>query len=280
MLQIISKLFGGSKSEKDVKKIDHLVAVINGHFNSYKGLSNDELRAKTTEFKARIKAYLAETDSQIEALQAEAEALPISDFMGRDGLYEQVDLLKKQKDTTLEKVLWDILPEAFAVVKEVARRFTEEEQLVSTATQLDRDLSVKKEYISIKGDQSVFQTTWKAAGTPITWNMVHYDVQLLGGIVLHQGKIAEMSTGEGKTLVSTLPAYLNALAGEGVHIVTDHADRENEGDLMMLAEKATAEKVAFMVRHTTGILCVALTQERARKLRLHVSKACGKKPSA
>ena len=125
-MQIISKLFGGSKSEKDVKKIDHLVAVINGHFNSYKSLSNDELRAKTTEFKARIKAYLAESDSQIETLQAEAEALPISDFMGRDGLYEQVDLLKKQKDTTLEKVLWDILPEAFAVVKETARRFTEE----------------------------------------------------------------------------------------------------------------------------------------------------------
>ena len=220
MLQIISKIFGGSKSEKDVKKIDHLVAVINGHFNSYKSLSNDELRAKTTEFKARIKAYLAESDSQIETLQAEAEALPVSDFMGRDGLYEQVDLLKKQKDTTLEKVLWDILPEAFAVVKETARRFTEEEEIVSSATQLDRDLSVKKEYVNIKGDQSVFQTTWKAAGTPITWNMVHYDVQLLGGIVLHQGKIAEMSTGEGKTLVSTLPAYLNALAGEGVHIVT------------------------------------------------------------
>jgi preprotein translocase subunit SecA len=220
MLQIISKLFGGSKSEKDVKKIDHLVAVINGHFDSYKSLSNDELRAKTSEFKASIKAYLAETDSQIEALQAEAEALPSSDFMGRDGLYEQVDLLKKEKNVTLEKVLWDILPEAFAVVKEVARRFTEEEQLVTTATQLDRDLSVKKEYITIKGDQSVFQTTWNAAGTPITWNMVHYDVQLLGGIVLHQGKIAEMSTGEGKTLVSTLPAYLNALAGEGVHIVT------------------------------------------------------------
>jgi preprotein translocase subunit SecA len=220
MLQIISKIFGGSKSEKDVKKIDHLVAVINGHFNSYKGLSNDDLRSKTTEFKAKIKAYLADSDNQIESLQAEAEELPTSDFMGRDGLYEQVDVLKKQRDTTLEKVLWDILPEAFAVVKEAARRFTDEEELVSTATQLDRDLSVKKEYISIKGDQSVFQTTWKAAGTPITWNMVHYDVQLLGGIVLHQGKIAEMSTGEGKTLVSTLPAYLNALAGEGVHIVT------------------------------------------------------------
>ena len=220
MLQIISKLFGGSKSEKDVKKIEHLVPVINGHFEGYKMLNNDELRGKTEEFKARIKDHLAATDSIITQEQEKAEALPLSDFLGRDTIYEQIDALKKQRDEAIEKILWDILPEAFAVVKEAARRFTEEEELVSTATQLDRDLSVKKEYINIKGDQSVFQTTWKAAGTPITWNMVHYDVQLLGGIVLHQGKIAEMSTGEGKTLVSTLPAYLNALAGEGVHIVT------------------------------------------------------------
>ena len=220
MLQIISKIFGGSKSEKDVKKIDHLVAVINGHFETYKTLSNDQLRSKTTEFKSRIKDYLADTNSQIEALQNQAEALPLNDFMGRDSIYEQIDVIKKQKDTTLEKVLWDILPEAFAVVKEAARRFTEQEELVATATPLDRELSLKKEYIKIKEDQSVFQTTWKAAGASITWNMVHYDVQLLGGIVLHQGKISEMSTGEGKTLVSTLPAYLNALAGEGVHIVT------------------------------------------------------------
>ena len=189
MLQIISKIFGGSKSEKDVKKIDHLVAVINGHFETYKTLSNDQLRSKTTEFKSRIKDYLADTNSQIEALQNQAEALPLNDFMGRDSIYEQIDVIKKQKDTTLEKVLWDILPEAFAVVKETARRFTEQEELVSTATPLDRELSLKKEYIKIKEDQSVFQTTWKAAGASITWNMVHYDVQLLGGIVLHQGKI-------------------------------------------------------------------------------------------
>ncbi len=220
MLQIISKLFGGSKSEKDVKKIQHLVAVINGHFASYKTLSNDELRAKTSEFQARIKAHVAPLDAEIESQQAAAEALELSDLMGRDTIYENIDKIKKDRDQELEKILWEILPEAFAVVKETARRFTDNEELVSAATDLDRELSVKKEYISIKGNDAVFQTTWKAAGTPITWNMVHYDVQLLGGIVLHQGKIAEMSTGEGKTLVSTLPAYLNALAGEGVHIVT------------------------------------------------------------
>ena len=220
MLQIISKLFGGSKSEKDVKKIEHLVPVINGHFEGYKSLNNDQLRAKTEEFKERIKTHLSETDHLIAQEQERAEALPLSDFLGRDNIYESIDALKKERDQAVEKALWEILPEAFAVVKEAARRFTEEEELVATATPLDRDLSVKKEYINIKADQSVFQTTWKAAGTPITWNMVHYDVQLLGGIVLHQGKIAEMSTGEGKTLVSTLPAYLNALAGEGVHIVT------------------------------------------------------------
>ena len=220
MMQFISKLFGGSKSEKDVKKISYLVPVINGHFESYKSLSNDQLRAKTTEFKARIKEALAPIDALIQAEQSKAEALPLSELMGRDTIYQDIDKVKKDRDQAIEKVLWDILPEAFAVVKETARRFTEGSALLANATELDRQLSVKKEYIAIQGDQSVFQTTWKAAGVPITWNMVHYDVQLIGGIVLHQGKIAEMSTGEGKTLVSTLPAYLNALAGEGVHIVT------------------------------------------------------------
>jgi preprotein translocase subunit SecA len=220
MLQIISKLFGGSKSEKDVKKIQHLVPVINGHFESYKSLSNDALRNKTNEFRERIKTYLADIDATIAGEKAKAEALPLSELLGRDAIYQQIDTLGKDRNELLEKVLMEILPEAFAVVKEAARRFTDNEELVSTATDLDKDFSVKKEYVSIKGDQSIFQTTWKAAGTPVTWNMVHYDVQLIGGIVLHQGKISEMSTGEGKTLVSTLPAYLNALAGEGVHIVT------------------------------------------------------------
>ncbi|MFM1755494.1 MAG: preprotein translocase subunit SecA, partial [Bacteroidota bacterium] len=220
MLQIINKLFGGSKSEKDVKKIQHLVGVINGHFESYKSLSNDALRNKTNEFKERIKNHLAGINEQIAAEQAKADALPLSDLMGRDAIYQNIDTFIKDRDQSLETILWEILPEAFAVVKDAARRFTDHEELVATATELDRTFSVKKEYVTIKGDQSVFQTTWKAAGTPVTWNMVHYDVQLIGGITLHQGKIAEMSTGEGKTLVSTLPAYLNALAGQGVHVVT------------------------------------------------------------
>src|SRR6185369_14285713 len=128
--------------------------------------------------------------------------------------------LKKDRDKKIEEALEDILPEAFAVVKETAKRFKENTEIVATATQLDRDLSVEKEYIRIEGDKSIYKNSWMAGGTEITWNMVHYDVQLIGGIVLHQGKIAEMATGEGKTLVSTLPAYLNALAGEGVNIVT------------------------------------------------------------
>ena len=220
MLQIISKIFGGSKSEKDVKKIQHLVPVINGHFESYKTLSNDALRNKTIEFKERIKSHLNEMEIHIQAEQERAEGLPLSEMMGRDAIYQNIDVLSKEKNQHLEKILWEILPEAFAVVKEAARRFTDNEELVASASALDRELSVKKEYVNINGDQSIFQTTWKAAGAPVTWNMVHYDVQLIGGIVLHEGKIAEMSTGEGKTLVSTLPAYLNALAGEGVHIVT------------------------------------------------------------
>lgn len=220
MMQFISKLFGGSKSEKDVKKIAYLVPIINGHFESYKSLSNDQLRAKTTAFKARIKESITAIDDLIKEEQSKAEALPLSELMGRDAIYQNIDKIKKDRDQAIEKALWDILPEAFAVVKETARRFTEGNELVAEASELDRQLSVKKEYITIQGNQSTFQTTWKAAGVPVTWNMVHYDVQLIGGIVLHQGKIAEMSTGEGKTLVSTLPAYLNALAGEGVHIVT------------------------------------------------------------
>ena len=220
MLQIINKLFGGSKSEKDVKKIQYLVPVINGHFEAYKTLSHDQLRNKTAEFKFRIKEHLQSIDQVIAEAQNNAEALDIADLLGKDAIYQEIDKLKKDRDQALEQILWTILPEAFAVVKEAARRFTENESLTATATDMDRDLSVKKEYVTIQGDQSVFQSTWKAAGTPVRWNMVHYDVQLIGGIVLHQGKIAEMSTGEGKTLVSTLPAYLNALADEGVHIVT------------------------------------------------------------
>jgi preprotein translocase subunit SecA len=220
MLGIFSMFFGGNKSEKDIKRIQPLAGEISQHFSTYGSLTNDQLRAKTVEFKARINDHLNPIDTQISDLNARAEALPFSDINGKDVIYQEVDALKKKRDEQFEEVLETILPEAFAVVKETARRFKDNEEVVATATELDRNLSVKKEHIRIEGDQAIYRNTWMAAGSPITWNMVHYDVQLIGGTVLHQGKIAEMATGEGKTLVSTLPAYLNALTGEGVHIVT------------------------------------------------------------
>jgi preprotein translocase subunit SecA len=221
MLKLLSKLFGGSKSEKDVAQIRPLIAKINQFFDAYQQLSNDELRNKTQEFRARIQAHLKTIDGKINELKQQAEALPADQVHEKDNLYQQIDQLRKDRNQDLEVVLMEILPEAFAVVKETARRFKENQELRSSATELDRELSVKKqEYIRIEGAESIFKNTWSAAGAQVSWNMVHYDVQLIGGTVLHQGKISEMATGEGKTLVSTLPAYLNALAGEGVHIVT------------------------------------------------------------
>jgi preprotein translocase subunit SecA len=220
MAGLFSSFFGGSKSEKDVKKITPIVTEINQHFNSFQSITNDELRNKTKWFRQRIKEHLQEIDNEITAKNKQAEDLHYNDLLGKDAIYQEVDKLKKDRDKKIEEVLEELLPEAFAVVKETARRFKENKEIVATATDLDRDLSVKKDYIKIDGDKSIYKNSWVAGGTEITWNMVHYDVQLIGGVVLHQGKIAEMATGEGKTLVSTLPAYLNALAGEGVHIVT------------------------------------------------------------
>lgn len=218
MLNFISKLFGGSKSEKDVKKITPVIAQINQHFQAYQSLSHTQLRNKTHEFRARIQEHVKEISAKISDLKAQAENT--ADLHAKGDLFKQIDALVKDRDKQLEEVLLQILPEAFATVKDAARRFKENTELRSEATQHDRDLAVKKEYISIEGDEVIFKNTWNAAGSPVTWNMLHYDVQLIGGYNLHEGKISEMATGEGKTLVSTLPAYLNALAGEGVHIVT------------------------------------------------------------
>ncbi|MBY0534559.1 MAG: preprotein translocase subunit SecA [Chitinophagaceae bacterium] len=220
MIGFLSKLFGGSKSEKDVKAIEPIVKQINQHFQSYQHISNDQLRGKTNEFRAKIKEYVSGIDAEIKDLADAAENLPVTDITGKDTIYQKIDGLKKDRDKKLEEVLQQILPEAFAVVKETARRFKENTELTATATELDKDLAVRKNYIRIEGDKSIMQNSWVAGGNIVTWNMVHYDVQLIGGTVLHQGKISEMATGEGKTLVSTLPAYLNALTGEGVHIVT------------------------------------------------------------
>lgn len=220
MLGIISKIFGGNKSEKDVKKITPVVEKTNAFFQQFQSLSNDELRNKTVEFKSRIAGHLKSIDDEIVAKTHAAEALPMAEIGNRDLIYKEVDALKKDRDASLEKILDEILPEAFATVKETSRRFKENETLESLATDLDRELATKKDNVIIQGDKAIYKNTWTAAGGLITWNMVHYDVQLIGGAVLHSGRIAEMATGEGKTLVSTLPSYLNAIAGLGVHLVT------------------------------------------------------------
>jgi preprotein translocase subunit SecA len=217
--KLATKIFG-NKHEKDIKNIMPLVIEINQYFESYQKLSNDELRNKTNEFKDRIKDYLSEYDNSISELRKNAEEDADIDIDEKEKIYNEIDQLVEERDKHLEDILNELLPEAFAVVKETARRFKDNTEIPVKATDLDRDLAVGRDHIEIKGDSAVYKNTWMAAGNAITWDMVHYDVQLVGGVVLHQGKIAEMKTGEGKTLVSTLPVYLNALAGLGVHLVT------------------------------------------------------------
>ncbi len=219
MFGFIKKLFGGTKLEKDMAQYQPLVSKINAFFDDYNALSHDDLRAKTLEFRAHIAESLKDIDAEITA--ASEKALAEEDIFEKEKLFKSVDALKKERDEQLEVVLKELLPEAFAVVKQAAKRFTENALLELTATDFDRELAAKrKDYVQILGEKAIWKNTWTAAGGQIKWNMVHYDVQLIGGMVLHDGKIAEMATGEGKTLVSTLPAYLNGLSGQGVHIVT------------------------------------------------------------
>ncbi len=219
MLEFISKLFG-SKSDRDVKSLLPLVEKVKAEFAKLGDISNDELREKTLIFKETIAKGLATIDSQIAAIKESTENNPDLDVNEKVTLYTKLDKLEKDRNKELEVILMQILPEAFAVVKETAKRFKENKTIEVTATQFDRNLAAVKKNVVIKGDKAIHHNTWLAAGNEVTWDMVHYDVQLIGGIVLHQGKISEMATGEGKTLVATLPAYLNALAGQGVHIVT------------------------------------------------------------
>jgi preprotein translocase subunit SecA len=219
MLGIVKKLFG-TKQERDIKEYGPLVDEINEIYETLHGLSHDELRQKTVEFRARIAEYLSDIDAEIDKVHLEAQQE--NDVHAKEELFKDLDKLQEERDEQLEVVLKELLPEAFAVVKETARRFSNNETITVTATDLDRDLAAnpKKNYVSIEGDKAVWKNSWVAAGGEITWNMVHYDVQLIGGMVLHDGKIAEMATGEGKTLVATLPAYLNGLSQQGVHVIT------------------------------------------------------------
>jgi len=213
----LSKLFG-TKYDRDIKTYLPVVSNIHEEGAQLAGLSHNELRLVSLELKERIKDYLADIDAEITKINEQANIE--EDIHQKEALYEQVDALKKDRDLQLEVVLKDILPRAFALVKETAKRFTENTEIEVEATDHDRNLAAKKPYIKISADKAIYANSWKAAGGDITWNMVHYDVQLIGGMVLHDGKIAEMMTGEGKTLVATLPAYLNGLSGQGVHVVT------------------------------------------------------------
>lgn len=213
----VTKIFG-TKSERDIKALMPIVENIKSEYAKLASLSDDELRAKTAEFKSRIAAFLSDIDNQITSLHTSAEET--EDVDAKDRFFQEIDALQLERNSRLEVVLMEILPEAFAVVKETARRFTENKQLVVSATVEDKFIASKKKNVVIEGEKAIWKNQWLAAGNEITWDMVHYDVQLIGGIVLHQGKISEMGTGEGKTLVSTLPTYLNALAGRGVHLVT------------------------------------------------------------
>jgi preprotein translocase subunit SecA len=215
---ILSKIFG-DKSAKDQKEFQPYVDRIHHFSNSFSHLSDDQLREKTTEFKQRIAEATRELNNRLEVIVAEAEN-DRTDINKKEDLFAEADALKLQINQKIEEVLIDILPEAFAVVKETAKRWSQNGKLVVKAQDFDRDRAAKSDGVIIEGDKATWLNTWTAAGSTVTWNMVHYDVQLMGGAVLHKGNIAEMQTGEGKTLVATLPVYLNALAGKGVHVVT------------------------------------------------------------
>ena len=218
MLGKILKLFVGDKSKKDLKLINPVIEKIHSFEQEMNSLSNDELRAQTNEFKNQINSSIAGINSQIYKIKKEIE--DVTDFDKKEGLFGQIDQLNEEAYNVSEDTLNEILPKAFAVVKETAKRFVENKEVIVDANDNDIELSSRKDYVQIKNNKSYWKNTWDAAGKNIVWDMVHYDVQLIGGVAMHQGKIAEMQTGEGKTLVATLPVYLNALTGRGVHLVT------------------------------------------------------------
>lgn len=217
MLKIFKKLFG-DKHQRDVNKYTPQVEAVNRFYEEYQILTHDQLRNKTLEFRNRIAEHLSGIDRDISDLNLQAEET--EDIREKERIFSELDELSKERDGHLEDILREILPEAFAVVKETSRRFSENETISVQAKEHDKSLASRKPYVMIDGDRAIWKNNWTAAGGEISWNMIHYDVQLIGGMVLHDGKVAEMATGEGKTLVATLPAYLNGLSGEGVHVIT------------------------------------------------------------
>ena len=214
--ELIGKLFG-NKNTRDMREIQPWVEKVKKAYPAIEALTNDELRAKTQELKERIRQSATEENAKIAELKAKVEETEIEE---REQLFNEIDKLETAVLDKYEVALDEVLPEAFAIVKETARRFTQNGEVVVTATDMDRTLAATKDFVRIEGDKAIYTNHWEAGGNDTVWNMIHYDVQLFGGVVLHKGKIAEMATGEGKTLVATLPVFLNALTGNGVHVVT------------------------------------------------------------
>ncbi len=219
MLQGLLKKLFGDKRQKDIELLKPFVEKTNIEFEKLKNISNEELRGKTIHFKSIIKEYTKSIDDQIINLYKKAEDDSVL-VDQKESIFQDIELKKKESDAKVEEILLELLPQAFAVIKETARRFTENETLEVQANNDDRKFAESKDYVNIVGEKAIWNTSWDASGTFVNWNMVHYDTQLIGGAALHKGNIAEMQTGEGKTLVATLPVYLNALAGRGVHVVT------------------------------------------------------------
>lgn len=218
LTKTLTKIFG-SKSERDIKQLTPYVDEINAIYSELHDITNDELRQKAREISREIHDHIGQLEQDKEQMQERAEGDDI-DVEEKEQLYKKVDDMEKEIDEKLEEILEKTMPRAFAIMRETARRFKENKEIEVTASDFDRELAAKKEYVEIDGKTAVFYNSWEAGGIEIVWDMIHYDVQLIGGIVLHQGRIAEMATGEGKTLAATLPLFLNALAGKGSHLVT------------------------------------------------------------
>lgn len=212
----LKSLFG-NKSQRDLKEILPYVNKVKEAYPAIEKLSDDELRARIDDVKKRVQDAVAPEKNRIAELRASVEE---QDYEKREAIWEEIDKIEKTILEKYEKVLDEVLPEVFAVVKDTARRFAQNETITVTATPFDRELALTHDFVHIEGDKAIYQNHWVAGGNEVTWDMIHYDVQLFGGVVLHKGKIAEMATGEGKTLVATLPVFLNALTGNGVHVVT------------------------------------------------------------
>lgn len=255
--EFLSSIFG-NKSTRDMKEIKPWVEKIKAAYPEIEALDNDALRAKTEELKKYIRESATDERAKVEELKASIESTELED---REEVFAQIDKIEKEILEKYEKALEEVLPVAFSIVKATAKRFTENEEIVVTATEFDRHLAATKDFVRIEGDKAIYQNHWNAGGNDTVWNMIHYDVQLFGGVVLHKGKIAEMATGEGKTLVATLPVFLNALTGNGVHVVTVNdylAKRDSEwmGPLYMfhglseIASTAISRTPTPVVRHT------------------------------